>query len=192
MKHTLAEFYADNCAPNFPLEQRIQLFNNILRKNCADKAGGHSYDLVYAALFNNLNAVQHVGELGIYHGASLRAWRELFPNAGIVGFDRDPNYFVFEERIRSFYIDQASLPSLMIEPGVTFDLFVDDASHIFEYSLSCYERLKRLVRCFYVIEDIQQADVPRWDALNIDNSWMIEMGHLRPTLTDNNMLVIRM
>ena len=39
-------------------------------------------------------------------GASLRVWRDYFPNAIIYGADIDKDILFAEERIKTFYIDQ--------------------------------------------------------------------------------------
>ena len=172
--------------------ERAQLFRDTFMKNHADKSGGHSYELVYAALFQDLASVKNVCELGIYHGASLRAWRELFPNANIVGLDRDSNYFVNEERITSYYADQEKEETLTIPGNIKFDMFVDDASHNFEFTLKTFEKLNKFVNGYYVIEDIKDYDLDKWQKLNYPNSWLVDMSSLRPNLHDNHVLVIKL
>lgn len=82
----------------------------------------HNFTTVYSALFNerrkqplrifelglgtnNPDLASSMGTYGI-PGASLRAWRELFPKALIFGADIDRDILFEEERIKTFYCDQ--------------------------------------------------------------------------------------
>ncbi len=45
-------------------------------------------------------------------GASLRMWRDYFPNAQIVGADIDPKYMFADERISKVVVDQLKPESI--------------------------------------------------------------------------------
>ncbi len=54
---------------------------------------------------NNPNLLSSMSSMG-KPGASLRVWRDYFPNAIIYGADSDKDILFAEERIKTFYIDQ--------------------------------------------------------------------------------------
>ena len=69
-------------------------------------------------------------------GASLRVWRDYFPNASIVGADIDKNILFSEDRIKTFFVDQTkkqSIKNMWSNIGYSdFDLMVDDGLHTYE------------------------------------------------------------
>jgi uncharacterized NAD-dependent epimerase/dehydratase family protein len=55
-----------------------------------DKGYHHTYEIPYQReLESRRKDVKGVLEIGIYHGGSLKAWRDYFPNATVVGMDID-------------------------------------------------------------------------------------------------------
>ena len=109
--------------------------------------------------------------MGIYGrpGASLRGWRELFPNAFVYGADIDPSILFQDDRIKTFYCDQRDQASIQelwsqvdLESGL--DIIVEDGLHTFEASTSFLEgSITHLrPRGIYIIEDIMTSMVDRW------------------------------
>jgi len=194
----------------------------VMTKFGSDKGHGyHNYTAIYSALLGNLrDRPLRIFELGLgtnnptlastmgthgLPGASLRAWRELFPHALIFGADID-RYILFEEdRIKTFYCDQldsAAIRDLWSQPALKtgFDVIIDDGLHTFEANASFLDGSLEQLRPggIFVIEDITREAIPRWlqlletyakrfpshqfvlvDLPNFFNSW------------DNNLLVIR-
>lgn len=151
-----------------PLTGRTPLCE-LAMKYGTDKCVPAKYTPVYHRLLGgSAEQVKDVLEIGICAkrdipnhrtGASLFMWRDYFPNARIVGIDIDPASMVFDERIRSFMIDQSSRPQLhglMKNFGDGFDLIVDDGSHNPVHQLVSLQTLLPYVRNggTYVIEDI--------------------------------------
>ena len=67
----------------------------------------HVYTPVYYNMFNDIrNDVKKVFEMGILGGASLRMWRDYFPNATIYGADILKDYTFKEDRIETFVCDE--------------------------------------------------------------------------------------
>lgn len=98
-------------------------------------------------------------------GASLKAWRDFFPNAIVFGVDIDSNVLFQEERIKCFFADQsntASLTKCMEEIKAysgdnRFDVVVDDGSHVLAHQVLsanffCNGFLKE--DGLYIVEDI--------------------------------------
>jgi trans-aconitate methyltransferase len=98
------------------------------------KHSGHGYDAFYEKLFKeNRTKNLNIMEFGIHHGDSLAALSSYFPNAKIVGLDKNPfsaNYK--SKRIRTLHCDVSSeknLESLSNYLNKDYDYIIDDASH---------------------------------------------------------------
>ena len=98
------------------------------------KHSGHGYDAFYEKLFKeNRTKNLNIMEFGIHHGDSLAALSSYFPNANIVGVDKNPfstNYK--SKRIRTLHCDVSSeknLDSLSNYLNKDYDYIIDDASH---------------------------------------------------------------
>ena len=98
------------------------------------KHSGHGYDAFYEKLFKeNRTKNLNIMEFGIHHGDSLAALSSYFPNANIVGVDKNPfstNYK--SKKIRTLHCDVSSeknLESLSNYLNKDYDYIIDDASH---------------------------------------------------------------
>ncbi len=105
-----------------------------------------------------IDTMRHVE--GYESGASLRMWRDYFPEAKIWGADVDATAMVNEGNIFSLVCDQSSEESLQrmaLMLGGKFDLIVDDGSHQFEHQVLTANTLIPLLLSptgVYVIEDV--------------------------------------
>jgi 23S rRNA U2552 (ribose-2'-O)-methylase RlmE/FtsJ len=119
----------------------------------------HSYEDVYHELFDARRLdVYAVLELGVFRGGSLRAWRDYFTNADIVGYDIDPGTMIYgEPRITTVCGDVRSAIGLATVADLhKYDVIIDDASH---RPIDQFHALKRLWSRLnsggiYVIEDL--------------------------------------
>jgi hypothetical protein len=113
-----------------------------MTKYGSDKGkGAHNYTTVYSVLFKHFeDRPIRIFELGLAivgrPGASLRGWRELFPNAHVYG-DIDQSVLFQEDRIETFYCDQLdkrSIQELWSRPTLQskVDLIEEDGLHTFE------------------------------------------------------------
>ncbi len=103
-------------------------------------------------------------------GASLRMWRDYFPNANIVGCDIDSDVLFAEERIKTFHCDQTSSNSIrnflenaeLVEGSV--DIIIDDGLHEFFAGISFFENMIAALRQdgTYVIEDVNHSDIIKY------------------------------
>jgi hypothetical protein len=137
-----------------------------------DKWCEHWYAAHYARHFRHLRKKKlTLLEIGIggyekpqQGGASLRMWRQYFPNATIVGldcFDKSPHA---GKRIRIYRGDQTDeefLRQMVAEVGRP-DIVIDDGSHINRHVLKSFEVLFPLLADdgLYVVEDTQTAYWP--------------------------------
>lgn len=151
-------------------------------KHGSDKAGWHEYVHGYEQLLKG-RPVKRLLEIGIgtpngiwvmvqkngvYHaGASLRMWRDYFPEAQIFGFDINPKALIHEERITSILADQNDFTSLHmavlqstldLSPGddPRFDVIIDDGSHRPDHQIFSMQSLLPMLAVggVYIIEDI--------------------------------------
>ena len=154
---------------------------------------GHSYPSeYYRHLVKYKESFSNVLEIGIGNnelmvplcgqdyviGASLKAWKEFFPNANIYGVDIVKDVIFFEERISCFYTDQSSqeeLDKTISEisnhsniPNIQFDMIIDDGSHIVEHMLLTFESLAKYLKPggIYIIEDIQKNYLHNFQTIN--------------------------
>ncbi len=178
---------------------------------------GHNYTKFYYKLFNNIkdkninffelglgtNNVDipcNMGKLGT-PGASLRGWKEYFPNANIYGADIDKNILFNEDRVKTFYCDQTNsteIQELWEVINKNFDIIIDDGLHEFNANLNFLRNsLSKLnYGGYYIIEDVVNGEL---------NLWKEEIKKLRKEFTtfdfkivklkwthdDNNLIVIK-
>jgi demethylmacrocin O-methyltransferase len=126
---------------------------------------GHDYAPFYERLLEG-RGVRCVFEIGVLFGASLRMWAEHFPLAQVIGIDYNPECIVNEGRIRSFVCnqaDEAALRALATDLALSFDLVVDDGSHIPEHQIISALTLMPFVAegGVYVIEDTYKSELGR-------------------------------
>jgi hypothetical protein len=157
----------------------------IMTKYGSDKGRLNYYTPVYSALFkdrcneplrifelglgtNNTELPSNMGPYGA-PGASLRGWRELFPQALVYGADVDRGILFQEDRIKTFYcnqLDQSSIRDLWSNPGLQegADILIEDGLHTLEANISFLEGSLRHLRPggIYVTEDIMLSDVESW------------------------------
>nr|QBK85244.1 MAG: methyltransferase [Iridovirus LCIVAC01] len=156
----------------------------IMHKYGSDKSlGHHNYTKLYDNLFSERrNEKLTVLEIGIgsinpsipsnmtgqsnyLPGASIRGWREYFPNAHIYCCDIDLDVLdIFEndDNIQSFYLDQTN-PALVNDvfnksdlKDIEFDIIIDDGLHNFPINYMVLEILYPKLKKggYYIVEDI--------------------------------------
>jgi hypothetical protein len=157
----------------------------VMSKYGSDKGRAHNYTTVYSALFkgccdqrlrifelglgsNNPSVPSNMGLFGL-PGASLRGWRELFPNAVVYGADIDRGILFQEDRIKTFYCDQldrSSIRELWSHPDLQggVDIIIEDGLHTFEANISFLEGSLDHLRPggLYITEDIMRNCIDEW------------------------------
>jgi cephalosporin hydroxylase len=151
-----------------PKESSVDFFAEVMEKHGSDKSTGHNYHKVYSALFNDLDSVKNIFEVGIAGGSSLRAWKEIFPSSEVFGVDLNISHLIQEDRVHSFWADQgdpATFDSVKVEAGIKeVDLIVDDGSHQLKHSMDTFSALLPWlsVNGWIVIEDIHFSMKEDW------------------------------
>ena len=136
----------------------------------------HLYtDMYHMLFFSNRHNVRNLLEIGLgtnnqdvpsnmratgKPGASLRAFRDYFPNANIYGADIDKRVLFEEDRIKTFYVDQTnpeSIAKMLYETGVEeFDIILDDGLHNAVAAITLLEHSFHKLKSggIYIIEDV--------------------------------------
>lgn len=148
----------------------------------------HKYEEIYGRLFENLGAVSKVVEIGIGtnnervvshmgrnhqgSGGSLRAFRDHFPNAHVIGLDIDNEALFREERISTYYFDQNGPTDQLKELGIensSADLFIDDGLHLFGANVKGLVHGFRYVKPggWIAIEDLTDNALGAWRLISI-------------------------
>lgn len=141
----------------------------------------HSYTPVYYELFKDKrDSIKKVLEMGIGYyktmehvaviydkglkrfyqkGASLKMWRDFFPNAQIYGADIAPETMFKEERIATFLCDETKeeqIADLINQTGSDIDIFIDDGSHRWQHQAFLAKTILPMLKkdVIYIIEDV--------------------------------------
>lgn len=133
-------------------------------------------------------------------GASLRVWRDYFPNAQIVGADVDREVLFQDDRIRTFHCDQtdpASIASMWAQVETDqFDLMIDDGLHSFRAGRTLLEHSFHKLRRggIYIIEDVAPKSLARFQEHLAANGYdhdLVNLHRKGMSLNNNNLIVIR-
>jgi len=195
----------------------------VMTRHGSDKGRrAHNYTTVYSALLHGkCNQPFRIFELGLgtnnpellstmgvagTPGASLRGWRELFPNASIYGADIDREILFHADRITTYYCDQLdseAITELWSEPELKteMDLIIEDGLHTFEANRSFLEVSIQHVRPggFYVVEDILTSCTDAWYR-QLEDVYSVKYSDFEfafvslpnsTNKTDNNLLIAR-
>lgn len=178
----------------------------------------HNYTDLYELLFRGMrHSVETVVECGIGSnfddvesnmgasgrpGASLRAWRDYFTQARVIGIDIDGRVLFSEDRIETFEVDQTSQESIQswLSEAKIFeiDLFVDDGLHTATAAQTlfdaCFGRL-RPGTGLYIIEDVSldmAEELVGQILLNdlVCGLWLFELDRKTSSNFDNRVIVV--
>jgi hypothetical protein len=122
----------------------------------SDKATVHQYTLHYEWLLGHLrDAPINFLEIGVLQEHSLKGWDQYFSRANVYGADRG-HY----KSNRILWCDQSNLTSIQqLAKLRTWDVIIDDASHIPSHQLSTFLTLfpKLSAGGIYIIEEIETS-----------------------------------
>lgn len=175
---------------NVKISENATVLCEIMKRHGSDKGSlddsvSHNYTRLYYPLFENVRTEQlRIFELGLgtnnpylpssmgvngVPGASLRGWKEFFPNSEIFGADIDRNILFTEERIRTFYVDQLSkqeIETMWSHPELAdpFDIIIDDGLHRFDANMSFFQNsfFKLKEGGLFIIEDVWVAHADQY------------------------------
>lgn len=210
----------------FYSNKHTNIFSELCDQYGSDKGGtrnqnpypwpSHSYADFYSRIFersraqitkvfecgigtNNANIPSNMTTTGI-PGASLRVWKDYFPNAEVFGGDIDSNVLFQDGRIKTYFLDQLdpnSIENFWSNVNTrNFDLIVDDGLHSFESGLTLFvNSIDYLAENgMYVIEDVKISDMLRFKKFFDNSKYTVDYVLLeRPksALADNCLIVIK-
>jgi SAM-dependent methyltransferase len=131
---------------------------------------GHHYTILYHDLLDELSK-KHVKmlEIGVadprFPGASLKMWKEYFPDIDLIGYDINPDAKQFEQEGVSVYIGDQNNPDHLEDCvslyGGDFDIIIDDGSHYGEHIVTSFKTLYPYLKegGIYIIEDLHAAQL---------------------------------
>jgi hypothetical protein len=95
-------------------------------------------------------------------GASLRMWRDFFPNAQVYGADIAPASIFQDERIETHLCDErkeSDIKQLVEKTGSDINLFIDDGLHHYKIQTFLAKTILPLLNdnVTYIIEDISHT-----------------------------------
>lgn len=152
----------------------------------SDKSRLHNYHYIYARILSSSDENLKIFEIGLgtnktdvvsnmgpggQPGASLKAFRDTFPNALLYGADIDSRILFNETHIKTFHLDQTEPSSFdAILEKVTPDIFllIDDGLHASNSNILTFAYGLQMVRNFgwIVIEDIPRRQLDLWQLVS--------------------------
>lgn len=148
---------------------------------------------------NNTSFAYNMGPAGS-PGASLRVWRDYFPNAQVIGADIDTSILFQEERIFCRALDQTSSESIAAFWASCdvqeVDIIIDDGLHEYHAGVCLFENsIKHLTQSgTYVIEDVTRLDLIKYAHYfsgSAYNVYFVELSMPDSGLNDNNLVIVR-
>jgi 2-polyprenyl-3-methyl-5-hydroxy-6-metoxy-1,4-benzoquinol methylase len=156
-----------------------QTIVSLLRNNKTDEETTHSYGSTYDILFKPFrDSAKYILEIGIDQGGSLRAWRDYFTSAIIIGFDINDKAIASvsgEQRINAIKVDQRNWRDLVKFSrlqNIKYDIIIDDAIHHIE---------SQVMTRFYMMPEVKPGGL--YIVEDISNDQMATMFRSQPNTT---------
>lgn len=128
----------------------------------SDKIGHHGYHRFYPWFLAHLREFDvNILEIGIDEHESLKLWKDYFNRPHIHGIDIDQKYFD-DPDVTLHKLDQSNaneLRKFVDTIGLTFDIILDDGSHVPAHQVLTINYLWSLLKPggIYIIEDIETS-----------------------------------
>ena len=129
----------------------------------------------YQTIFDNLDTKSNkILELGIHEGYSLKFWAESFPELDIYGLDNNSlgkcPMFYGNPKIKPYYgnQDDETIINKIFEDAGTFDVVIDDCSHVSNLTIASFNLIKDRLHAgsVYIIEDLGVCERPEFNPEN--------------------------
>lgn len=144
----------------------------------------HNYFDFYNSVFESIDNVKSVLEIGIYKGGSLDLLADIFPKANIFGIDiHDKTHLEFNHssRIKTYIGDQSNrsdLKKIIDTIDTQFDIIIDDGGHMMNQQQISLGYLFQFVSPggLYILEDLHTSNISSFIEAN-DSITSLEMLH---------------
>jgi fibrillarin-like rRNA methylase len=155
-----------------------------------DKGTAHTYIDEYEKLLKNYRENSTVLEIGICRGESIKMWDEYFINSNVYGIDITDQYIkdlIAENKYNIIIGDACSENILKHLNDLTFDVIIDDGSHLINDQINSFNVLKNKMKSngIYIIEDVNNLDstIDRYKELH-NNVEIIDNRHIKNRIDD--------
>jgi len=144
---------------------------------------------------NNVNISSNMSKEGT-PGASLRMWRDYFPNAQIFGADIDLDVMFSEDRIETVVLDQTDVSAVFdvfSKFGHKFDIIIDDGLHTLEAASAFFSVAFQYLEPngVYVIEDIRRHQSAKYREWANTTGVTYEEVDFTPNINSTRLFVFR-
>jgi len=150
-----------------------------------DKGTAHTYIDEYEKLLDQYRENSTVLEIGICQGESLKMWNEYFINSEVYGIDITDYYIkdLINENKYNIIIGDASSNDILNQLNdLTFDVIIDDGSHLINDQINSFNILKNRMNSkgIYIIEDVNNLNstIERYKELH-NNIDIIDNRHIK-------------
>jgi hypothetical protein len=155
-----------------------------------DKGTAHTYINEYEKLLGRYRENSTVLEIGICRGESLKMWDEYFINSKVYGIDITDQYIkdLIDENKYNIIIGNACSKDILKQlNNLTFDVIIDDGSHLIGDQINSFNILKNVMNPngIYIIEDVNNLDssINRYKELH-NNVEIIDNRHIKNRVDD--------
>ena len=121
----------------------------------------HAYTKFYESYFKNIkNNKLNIIEIGSYYGNASAALFFYFKNSHIYSADINPDMYLYKsKRVNNFFLnnsEQESLEKNLINKKITFDIIIEDASHMLKDQIITLFMLFKVLKPggIFVVEEI--------------------------------------
>jgi hypothetical protein len=125
----------------------------------------HPYTAIYNTLFANLKYAKiTLGEIGILNNASMKCWREFFPNAKLIGYEYNLDYLeqAIQDKLKETsysFMDVSNINSIQTglqAAGELFDILIDDSTHNLPHQINVINTAYKFLKPggILIIEDV--------------------------------------
>lgn len=186
-------------------------FKNFKKTKFVDKNSkniDYCYPHIYSKFYNDnffiiRKKIKFVFECGIGDktslrkfspGASLKVWRDFFPNAKIYGADINKNLLFSDKRIKTFFVDQTnevSIKKMWNKINNKFDLIIDDGLHNFNSNINFFKISFKYLKKngLYFIEDVQLKNIKKYINFFNNKKLLFEIIYFENTNYSNHCII---
>lgn len=155
----------------------------------------HGYMRFYKDIFDTVTSCEHLLEIGVSNGESLRMFAAIFPNSKIHGIDVYDTTVCDTDRIKTYIADQSNrdhLNNFLNESNCEFDIILDDGGHTMLQQQVSFGKMFRHLKSggIYIIEDLHTSRMDRFEDSNCDMKTLDLLENFKQTgkIVSNYML----
>jgi UDP-N-acetylglucosamine transferase subunit ALG13 len=123
------------------------------------------YAKLYEELFSEFKEKElDLLEIGVNKGGSILLWERYFDKVNITGFDKNPNCVQWNKHADIIIGHQGKTKALKSLTNKTYDIIIDDGSHMMNHQIISFEYLWPYVKekGFYIIEDVETSYISKY------------------------------